>query len=35
MSTLESVVTLVGLAVVTLVSRAFFVIPEREVPMPA
>jgi branched-subunit amino acid transport protein len=35
MSTLETVVTLVGLAVVTLLSRAFFVIPEREVPIPA
>jgi branched-subunit amino acid transport protein len=35
MSTLETVVTLVGLAVVTLVSRAFFVIPQREVPIPA
>ena len=34
MSTAETVLTLVGLAVVTLVSRGFFVIPDREVPIP-
>lgn len=35
MSDGEIVLTVLGLAVVTLVSRGFFVIPEREVPIPA
>jgi branched-subunit amino acid transport protein len=35
MSDLEIVLTVLGLAVVTLLSRGFFVIPEREVPIPA
>jgi branched-subunit amino acid transport protein len=35
MSDGEIVLTVLGLAVVTLVSRGFFVIPEREIPIPA
>jgi len=34
-STLEIVLTIVGLGVITLVTRAFFLIPERELPLPA
>ena len=34
MSTLEAVVTIVGLAVVTLVTRGFFVITGRRTPVP-
>ncbi len=30
----ETVIAIVGLAVITLVSRAFFMIPERELPLP-
>ena len=31
----EAVITIVGMAVITIVTRAFFMIPEREVPLPA
>lgn len=34
MSTLEGVIAIVGLALITLLTRAFFLIPEREMPMP-
>jgi branched-subunit amino acid transport protein len=34
MSPVETVVTIVGLALLTLVTRAFFLFPERELPMP-
>ena len=34
MSPLETFVTIVGLALLTLVTRAFFLFPERELPMP-
>ncbi len=34
MSPLETVVTIVGLALLTLLTRAFFLFPERELPMP-
>lgn len=34
MSPLEIVVTIVGLALLTLLTRAFFLFPERELPMP-
>jgi len=30
----ETVIAILGLAVITLVSRAFFMIPERELPLP-
>jgi len=33
-SWVEPVLAIVGLAVITLVSRAFFMIPERELPLP-
>ncbi|RYF24300.1 MAG: AzlD domain-containing protein [Comamonadaceae bacterium] len=33
-SWVEPVIAIVGLAVITLVSRAFFMIPERELPLP-
>lgn len=35
MDTWEAVLAIVGLAVITLVTRAFFLYPERELPMPA
>ena len=35
MSTGWSVVAILGLAVITLVTRGFFVLPEREIPLPA
>ena len=34
MSTLEILVTIVGMGAVTLLCRAFFLIPEEELPMP-
>lgn len=34
MSTVEVIIACIGLAVITLVTRAFFMIPEREVPLP-
>ena len=35
MSTWEAVLTILGLAVITVVTRSFFMLPEREIPMPA
>lgn len=35
MSFWESVLTIVGLAVVTLLTRGFFMLPERDIPLPA
>ena len=35
MSTIEGVIAIVGLALITIVTRGFFLFPEREVPMPA
>lgn len=35
MSTWEAVLTIAGLGLITLVTRAFFMISERELPMPA
>lgn len=34
MGTVEVIIACIGLAVITLVTRAFFMIPEREVPLP-
>jgi branched-subunit amino acid transport protein len=34
MGTLEALVAIVGLAVITFVTRGFFMLPEREVPLP-
>ena len=34
MSTLEGVIAILGLAVITLFTRAFFLFPERELPLP-
>ncbi len=34
MTTWEAVLTICGLAVITLVTRAFFLIPQRQVPLP-
>ena len=34
MNTVEGVVAILGLALITLLTRAFFLIPEREMPMP-
>lgn len=34
-SVTETVIAIVGLGVITLVTRAFFMIPENEVPMPS
>jgi branched-subunit amino acid transport protein len=34
-STTEGVIAIVGLAVITLLTRGLFLIPEREVPLPA
>jgi branched-subunit amino acid transport protein len=33
-STTQAVIAIVGLALITLLTRAFFLIPERELPMP-
>jgi branched-subunit amino acid transport protein len=35
MSTLETVTTILGLGLITIVTRAFFLIPKHEVPLPA
>ena len=35
MSGLQIFVAIIGLAAITVVTRGFFVIPEREVPIPA
>ena len=35
MSTVEGVIAIVGLALITLLTRGLFLIPEREVPLPA
>ncbi|MEF7615254.1 AzlD domain-containing protein [Aquincola sp. MAHUQ-54] len=35
MSTWETIVTIVGLAAITVLTRSFFLIPDREVPIPA
>lgn len=35
MSTWETVLTLLGLGVVTLITRCFFLWPQREIPLPA
>ena len=34
MSSLEIIIACAGLAVITLITRAFFMIPEREIPLP-
>lgn len=34
MSTWEALLTIVGMAAITVLSRAFFMIPRREVPLP-
>jgi branched-subunit amino acid transport protein len=34
-STVEGVIAIVGLALITLLTRGLFLIPEREVPLPA
>ena len=34
MSGLETFITIVGLAAITLLTRGFFVLPEREIPLP-
>ncbi|MFZ2388294.1 MAG: AzlD domain-containing protein [Polaromonas sp.] len=34
MNNWETVLTIVGLAVITLVTRSFFLIPDKEVPLP-
>lgn len=34
MSTLETALTILGLAIISVVTRGFFLIPEREVPIP-
>jgi branched-subunit amino acid transport protein len=33
-STIETVVTIVGLAAITLLTRGFFILPERDMPLP-
>jgi branched-subunit amino acid transport protein len=35
MSTLEVVLTIAGLGLITLLTRSFFLIPHREIPLPA
>jgi len=35
MTTLEGVIAIVGLALITVATRGFFLIPERELPLPA
>ena len=35
MTTVEALVTIVGLAVISLLTRGFFILPSRELPMPA
>lgn len=34
MTALEAIITIAGLALITLLTRGFFVLPERELPMP-
>lgn len=34
MSTLEALITIVGLALISLLTRGFFILPSREVPIP-
>lgn len=34
MSTLETIVTIAGLVLITLGTRGFFILPDRELPMP-
>lgn len=34
MTTLEALITIVGLAIISLVTRGFFILPSREVPIP-
>ena len=34
MSTLETLLTIAGLAAITLLTRGFFILPERDLPMP-
>jgi branched-subunit amino acid transport protein len=34
MSTIEALITIAGLAVITLLTRGFFILPRREVPIP-
>ena len=34
MGTLETIVTIAGLVLITLLTRGFFILPERELPMP-
>ena len=34
MSTTEAIVTILGLAVITLLTRGFFILPSRELPIP-
>ena len=34
MSTLETIVTIAGLVLITIVTRGFFILPDRELPMP-
>jgi branched-subunit amino acid transport protein len=34
MNTWQTLVTIAGMALITLVTRAFFLIPEREIPLP-
>jgi len=33
-STVETVITIVGLAAITLLTRGFFILPERDIPLP-
>ena len=35
MTTWQGVIAIVGLALITIVTRGFFLFPEREVPLPA
>ena len=35
MTTIEGVIAILGLAVITLLTRGFFLLPERDLPMPA
>lgn len=35
MSTAEALITIVGLALITLLTRGFFILPRRDVPIPA
>jgi branched-subunit amino acid transport protein len=35
MTTLEGVIAIVGLALITVATRGFFLIPERDLPLPA